>query len=54
MGKIYGRPVTGLTLKSQRKLGKAIRRAKMMGIIPNLSKTSDSWKYDSRKPTVVN
>ncbi|TFK43656.1 hypothetical protein BDQ12DRAFT_675343 [Crucibulum laeve] len=38
MGKIYGRSVTGLTSKSQRRIGKAIRRAKMMGIIPVLSK----------------
>ncbi|KIK06817.1 hypothetical protein K443DRAFT_129738 [Laccaria amethystina LaAM-08-1] len=53
MGKIYGRPVTGLTTKSQRKLGKAIRRAKMMGIIPNLSRPSDSWMFDNRKPTVA-
>ncbi|KAF8663470.1 hypothetical protein AX16_001039 [Volvariella volvacea WC 439] len=37
MGKIYGRNVTGLTFKSQRRIGKAIRRAKMMGIIPVLS-----------------
>jgi ribosomal protein S18 len=37
MGKIYSRSVTGLTLKTQRRLGKAIRRAKMMGIIPVLS-----------------
>ncbi|GLB33956.1 putative ribosomal protein S18 [Lyophyllum shimeji] len=39
MGKIYSRNITGLTTKSQRKIGKAIRRAKMMGIIPVLSKT---------------
>lgn len=50
MGKIYGRSATGLTIKSQRKLGKAIRRAKMMGIIPNLSKPTDSWMFDTRKP----
>ncbi|KAF8631595.1 hypothetical protein AX15_002343 [Amanita polypyramis BW_CC] len=37
MGKIIGRPRTGLTMKSQRRLGKAIRRAKMMGVIPILS-----------------
>ncbi|KAF8735029.1 hypothetical protein AX14_002843 [Amanita brunnescens Koide BX004] len=34
IGKIYGRPITHLTMKSQRRIGKAIRRAKMMGIIP--------------------
>ncbi|KAF9055485.1 hypothetical protein BDZ89DRAFT_1125225 [Hymenopellis radicata] len=37
MGKINTRPVTGLTRKNQRRLGKAIRRARMMGIIPVLS-----------------
>lgn len=40
MGKIYGRNMTGLTSKSQRRVGKAIRRAKMMGVIPILSKPS--------------
>lgn len=40
MGKVYGRNVTCLTSKSQRKLGKAIRRAKMMGVIPVLSNTT--------------
>ncbi|KAI9001120.1 hypothetical protein BD414DRAFT_526416 [Trametes punicea] len=38
MGKIKGRNETNLTWKNQRKLGKAIRRAKMMGIIPVLSR----------------
>ncbi|KAI0687203.1 ribosomal protein S18 [Cytidiella melzeri] len=38
MGKIKPRAMTGLTWKSQRKLGKAIRRARMMGIIPQLSR----------------
>lgn len=38
MGKIKGRAVTGLTWRSQRRLGKAIRRAKMMGVIPVLSR----------------
>jgi small subunit ribosomal protein S18 len=38
MGKIKPRSVTNLTWRSQRKLGKAIRRAKMMGIIPQLSR----------------
>ncbi|PFH51405.1 hypothetical protein AMATHDRAFT_3064 [Amanita thiersii Skay4041] len=37
MGKIYGRSITGLSTRTQRRLGKAIRRAKMMGIIPALS-----------------
>ncbi|KAJ3488717.1 hypothetical protein NLI96_g2669 [Meripilus lineatus] len=38
MGKIKSRAETGLTWKNQRRLGKAIRRAKMMGIIPVLSR----------------
>lgn len=38
MGKIKSRAETGLTWRNQRRLGKAIRRAKMMGIIPVLSK----------------
>ncbi|KAI0796775.1 hypothetical protein C8Q75DRAFT_742196 [Abortiporus biennis] len=38
MGKIQSRAETGLTWKNQRRMGKAIRRAKMMGIIPALSK----------------
>ncbi|KAF5359014.1 hypothetical protein D9758_004738 [Tetrapyrgos nigripes] len=36
MGKILPRSITGLTKKSQRRLGKAIRRAKVMGVIPIL------------------
>ncbi|KAK2466120.1 hypothetical protein APHAL10511_001762 [Amanita phalloides] len=38
MGKINRRSSTGLTMKSQRKVGKALRRAKMMGLLPMLSK----------------
>jgi ribosomal protein S18 len=38
MGKIRGRAETELTRKSQRRLGKAIRRAKMMGLTPVLSR----------------
>ncbi|KAF9482519.1 hypothetical protein BDN70DRAFT_875095 [Pholiota conissans] len=38
MGKIKSRDQTFLTLKSQRLVGRTIRRAKMMGIIPALSK----------------
>ena len=37
MGKIQGRAQTYLTAKNQRLLGKTIRRAKMMGVIPHLS-----------------
>ena len=36
LGKIQPRTVTGLTQRSQRLLGKAIKRAKHMGIIPIL------------------
>jgi len=45
IGKISGRPRTKLTMKSQRRVGKAIRRAKMMGIIPihSLPKFSLAW-----------
>lgn len=38
MGKIQGRSATNLTAKSQRLLGKSIRRAKHMGIMANLSR----------------
>lgn len=38
LGKIKGRAETKLTWRSQRRLGKAIRRAKMMGIIPMYSR----------------
>ncbi|KIY67932.1 hypothetical protein CYLTODRAFT_396143 [Cylindrobasidium torrendii FP15055 ss-10] len=37
MGKIEPRFVTNLTRKNQRRLGKAIRRSRMMGIIPSFS-----------------
>ncbi|KAG1755540.1 hypothetical protein EDB19DRAFT_413206 [Suillus lakei] len=37
------RAETGLTTKSQRRLGKAIRRAKMMGVIPVLSSARLPW-----------
>ncbi|KZT19281.1 hypothetical protein NEOLEDRAFT_1173152 [Neolentinus lepideus HHB14362 ss-1] len=40
MGKIRSRASTGLTWRSQRRLTKAIKRAKMMGVIPWLSKAS--------------
>ncbi|KAA1466311.1 hypothetical protein DENSPDRAFT_831118 [Dentipellis sp. KUC8613] len=39
MGKVKGRPETNLTWRSQRRLTKAIRRAKMMGIMPILSRS---------------
>ncbi|KAF8897681.1 ribosomal protein S18 [Infundibulicybe gibba] len=49
MGKIYGRNITGLTSKSQRRMGKAIRRAKMMGIIPILSKPTNNLVWNPRR-----
>lgn len=38
MGKIKSRAETELTWRSQRRIGKAIRRAKNMGVIPILSR----------------
>ncbi|KAJ6598904.1 hypothetical protein DFH09DRAFT_1129529 [Mycena vulgaris] len=40
MAMIHPRRVTGLTMKSQRRISKAIRRAKMMGIMPLHSRLS--------------
>ncbi|KAH9951696.1 hypothetical protein B0H21DRAFT_705426 [Amylocystis lapponica] len=45
MGKIKSRAQTNLTWKNQRRLGKAIRRARMMGIIPVLSRRPLSYGY---------
>jgi small subunit ribosomal protein S18 len=51
MGKIYGRERTRLTTNNQRRLGKAIRRARQMGVLPILSRP---WRpvasENSRKP----
>ena len=38
MGKIMGRSATGLTRKSQRSVGKAVRRARSMGLLPVMSR----------------
>lgn len=38
MGKILGRSSTGLTRKSQRQVGKAVRRARSMGLLPVMSR----------------
>lgn len=38
MGKIMGRSSTGLTRKSQRQIGKAVRRARSMGLLPVMSR----------------
>ncbi|KAG6333664.1 hypothetical protein ID866_5422 [Astraeus odoratus] len=46
MGKTKNRVETKLTTKTQRRLGKAIRRAKMMGIMPQLSNP----RMTSRQP----
>ena len=44
MGKIRSRADTKLTWRNQRRLTKAIRRAKMMGIMPILNKQKVSYK----------
>jgi small subunit ribosomal protein S18 len=38
MGKVKSRAMTSLTWRNQRRLSKAIRRAKMMGVMPILNK----------------
>lgn len=43
LGKIQGRATTKLTIGSQRRVAKAIRRAKAMGLLPVLANTHD-WK----------
>ncbi|CAO1617771.1 unnamed protein product [Parajaminaea phylloscopi] len=40
MGKILPRSTTGLTWKSQRMVGKAVRRARAMGLMPVLARAS--------------
>lgn len=44
MGKIKSRAETKLTWRNQRRLTKAIRRAKMMGIMPILNKHIPQYK----------
>jgi small subunit ribosomal protein S18 len=39
LGRIMNRSQTGLSHRSQRLMGKAIKRSKMMGVIPILSNT---------------
>lgn len=41
LGRILPRNSTGLTQRSQRLLGKAIKRSQMMGIIPKFSNTKE-------------
>ncbi|KAJ7180262.1 hypothetical protein C8R43DRAFT_1117579 [Mycena crocata] len=47
MAMIHPRRHTGLTMKSQRRIAKAIRRAKMMGVIPLHSRPQASALYPS-------
>ena len=59
MGKIMGRNKTGLGWKSQRQVGKAIRRARSMGVMPYFTSdpeaaaasTSYNRRGRSRYPT---
>lgn len=45
MGKIKGRNETGLSRRSQRRVGKAVRRARAMGILPMMSKAVTLDQY---------
>jgi len=47
MGKMKSRADTKLTWRNQRRLTKAVRRAKMMGVIPILNKRVASYRRDS-------
>jgi len=47
MGKVQRRAETGLTQRSQRLLGKAIKRAKMMGIMPLFSRRYRRYNNDN-------
>jgi small subunit ribosomal protein S18 len=44
MGKMKSRAETKLTWRNQRRLTKAVRRAKMMGVMPILNKQKSSYK----------
>lgn len=48
MGRIKARRETRLTWRNQRKVGKAIRRARAMGLIPSFSKWSERMIRDDR------
>lgn len=48
LGKILPRSQTNLTWKSQKQIGKAIRRARAMGIMPVLARTN-LWKAYNMK-----
>lgn len=43
MGKIQSRRNTQLTRRSQREIGKAIRRARSMGLMPVMTRTPLAW-----------
>lgn len=43
MGKIMNRAQTQLTSKNQRRMGKAVRRARSMGIVPYFADWSDDF-----------
>lgn len=43
MGKIQKRSQTGLTWRSQREVGKAVRRARAMGLMPVMRRNVNDW-----------
>ncbi len=47
MGKMKSRAETKLTWRNQRRLTKAVRRAKMMGVMPILNKRITSYQKDT-------
>jgi small subunit ribosomal protein S18 len=52
MGKIKPRNATGLTRRSQREVGKAVRRARAMGLMPVMSNQASRltwWSPPSRR-----
>ncbi|ORX99591.1 ribosomal protein S18 [Basidiobolus meristosporus CBS 931.73] len=48
MGRILPRTATGLSAKSQRKVGKAIRRARAMGLMPVTWKQAPLFEFGNR------
>ncbi|TRM67618.1 hypothetical protein BD626DRAFT_103502 [Schizophyllum amplum] len=53
MGMIQGRNQTCLTSKSHRRLTRAIKRAKMMGVIPQLSRPSEGYQKERKVGTAA-
>lgn len=53
MGKILPRKETRLTKGSQRRVGKAIRRAKSMGLLPTLASGRRAWRQNAVPRTWV-